>query len=357
MDQHRYIKKSTMIKIAVAIMCLLALRACFHHHGRSSINQDQVVVNIERVKQGSAVIETHAIGTLTAAKNIQVSPEIAGMVAKVFFEDGGFFVKQGTPLVQLDDAALKAKLISDQANLTYSETDYKRKAFLGKHGAIAQQMIDQALADMKTKQAEVQQSQVNVDRMKLTAPFDGEIGKINVSPGDYVTPGQKIVSLTDIRHLHVEYAISEKYLSQLKLGQAVKITTTAYPGKEFIGKVAYISPTIDMENRTIAVYAEVPNDQKLLTSGLFVTVIQQLGTENNVLLVSPSSLVPTIDGQQVFKIVNNKAVAVPVTLGQRTQNSVQITSGLSSGDVIVIAGQEKLKDGASVQIEATGIKS
>jgi len=345
------LRKKTFLTLFVVV--LVGFFVLEHHHNQPMM-QDKVQVNAEQVKSGNIAIEAHAIGTLTAAKNVEITPETAGQVAKMYFQDGGVFVKQGTPLVQLDDTTYHAKLTSDQANLLYSQMDYKRKVLLGKQGAISQQAIDQALADLKTKEAAVQESQVEVNKMLLIAPFDGVLGKFNISPGDYVTVGQKIVTLTDIMHLRVEYSVSEKYLSQLKLGQTVKITTSAYPQNEFSGAVAFISPTINNEDHTISLYANVPNDQRLLTSGLFVNVTQALGVENNALIVSAASLVPTIDGQQIYKIIKNKVVAVPVVIGERMQNTVQIRSGLSVGDDIVVAGQQKLRDGASVEVEKKG---
>lgn len=344
-------KKSVAIITIALIIGLILIK---HHHNNQPMLQDKVHVDIEQVKSGSIPIEAHVIGTLVAANNVQITPEVAGHVAKIYFHDGGVLVKQGTPLVQLDDAAYRAKLGSDKANLTYSEVDYNRKVLLGKQGAISQQAIDQALADLQTKKATVEESQVEVDKMLLVAPFDGVLGKFNISPGDYVTVGQKIVTLTDIMHLRVEYSVSEKYLSQLKLGQTVKITTSAYPQKEFTGEVKFISPTISNEDHTISLYADVINDQRLLTSGLFVDVTQALGNENNALIVSAASLIPTIDGQQVYKIINGKALAVSVGIGQRVQDTVQIVSGLAVGDKIVIAGQEKLKDGALVETNKSG---
>ncbi|EKD71690.1 MAG: RND family efflux transporter MFP subunit [uncultured bacterium] len=342
-------------KIMVGLVFIAVIIFSFHFFSRHKNNtvstaQDAVWVDAEQVKQGSISIEAHAIGTLVAAKHVQITPAIAGHVKKIFFDDGGVWVKQGTPLIQLDDTEYKAKLESNQANLIYSETDYKRKLFLGKQGAISQQAIDQALADLKTKQATAKQSQIEVDKMLLVAPFDGILGEINVSPGDYVTIGQGLVSLTDLRHLHVEYSVAEKYLSQLKIGQKVKLTTNAYLGKEFTGTVAFISPTINNSDRTISLYAEVTNQPQLLTAGLFVNLTQELGMEDNVLIIPAGSLVATIDGQEVYKIVDHKALAVPVTIGQYVQNTVQILTGLSKGDTIVIAGQQKLKDGMPVQI-------
>ncbi|MEO8400803.1 MAG: efflux RND transporter periplasmic adaptor subunit [Gammaproteobacteria bacterium] len=354
-----HILKSRKKTLALILITALILgRFIIHHHANNlPATQSAVMVDADKVKQGSIAIEAQAIGTLVAAKNIQITPEIPGHISKIFFEDGGVSVKRGTPLIQLDDATFKAKLQSDKANLLYSETDYKRKVLLGKLGAISQQAIDQALADLATKKAVLEQSQVDVNKMLLVAPFDGVIGKINVSPGDYVTATQSLVSLTDIQHLHVEYSVSEKYLPQLKIGQKIKITSSTFPGREFTGNVAFISPTINNSDRTIALYAEVANDKHELTSGLFVNVLQELGAENNALLVPAASLVPTIDGQQIYKIVDNKATAVKVLLGQRVQNTVEIISGLSLGDTVVVNGQQKLKDGIPVQINQSGNKA
>ncbi len=179
----------------------------------------------------------------------------------------------------------------------------------------------------------------------------GVLGKCQVSAGDYVSVTQKLVSLTDINHLRIEYTVPEKYLSQLKLGQEIKITTSVYPNKIFHGKIAFISPTINTQDRTISLYADVDNEEKSLTAGLFANVTHQLGIAREVIAIPPTSLVPTIEGQQVFKIVDNKAVSVPVTILQRSENSVQVDAALKPGDQIVIAGQMQLKEGMSVQIE------
>ena len=132
------------------------------------------------------------------------------------------------------------------------------------------------------------------------APFDGVVGKSSISEGDFVNNGQKLVTLTDITHLRIEYSLAEKYLASLKLGQQVNITTASYPNRHFIGKVAFVSPTVDTDSRTISMYADILNDDKLLASGMFVDVSHSLGVDEQVLMVPERSLVPILDGQQVF---------------------------------------------------------
>jgi membrane fusion protein (multidrug efflux system) len=340
--------------LAIIIFLLLLIAGFFYiksHRKPTMMMDDVILVEATKVKQGAITVEAQAIGTLIAAKTVPLTPEIAGHVAKILFQDGSF-VKAGTPLIQLDDAVYRAKLESAKANLRFSEANYNRMVLLGKQGAISKQAIEQAQADLQEKRAAEEESQVSVDKMTLTAPFDGMLGQAKVNPGNYVQVGQELVTITDIHHLRVQYSVAEKYLPQLKLGQAVKLTSSAYPDKEFVGTVAFISPTIDVNNRTISLYAEVDNSQGLLTSGLFVDVTHQLGTIPNGLIIPVTSLVPTIDGQEVYKIINNKVMPVSVTIGQRTQNSAQVVSGLNPGDFIVTAGQDKLKQGTSVKVKS-----
>jgi membrane fusion protein (multidrug efflux system) len=198
----------------------------------------------------------------------------------------------------------------------------------------------------------VEASTVELNNMLLVAPFDGVVGKSLVSPGDYVTVGQALVSLTDTKHLRVEYTVAEKYFALLKLGQEVHVTSSALPGKEFTGKVAYVAPTLNVENRTVSVYAEVPNDNQVMSPGLFVNVTQSLGSREHALLVNAMSLVGTIDGEQVFSMKNGKAVATPVEVGQRMLDNVEILKGIDEGDSVIVAGQQKIRDGEDVVVKA-----
>lgn len=222
---------------------------------------------------------------------------------------------------------------------------------LGKRGAIAKQAIDQAEADLKERQADADESEVMLNKMTLIAPFDGVVGKSKVSPGDYVTIGQSVVSLTDIEHLRIEYNVPDKFKPLLKIGQNVRISTTAYPGKIFSGKVSFISPTINTDSRSISLYADVPNDNNLLAPGMFVDIIHTLDSDERVAMIPARSLVPILDGEQVYKIVEGKAYAVTVLIGKRSTDSVQITQGLAPGDVVITDGQLKVKNGLPVKIK------
>lgn len=343
-------------KMIIGLIVVLLIVGWFIHkrqHPSAQLPmQDSVLVEAKKVSQGHISIEAKTVGTLVASKSIQVTPEVAGKVSSILVHDGEL-VKQGTPLIQLDDQVYKAKAESAKGNLTYISTNYKRMVLLDKikKGVISQQDIDKAFADLKEKKALVEETSVLAQKMLLVAPFEGRLGKIKINPGEFVNVAQPLVSLTDIHHLRVEFAISEKYLRFIKQGQQVILTTTAFPGKQFYGKIGFISPTINTEDRTVALYADVPNEDDRLTAGLFMNVTHLLGQEDNALLIPAVSLVATIDGQQVYKVVNGKAVAQPIKIGQRTTDQVQILEGLTLNDTVVTSGQQKIKDGMPVKIK------
>lgn len=343
------IKNFRKKSIIVLTIIIVAIAWFVHKKHQLPMSQEATLVETVKVTAVTIPLEANVVGSVVAAKNVQIAPETSGQVAKILFQDG-MFVKQGTPLIQLDDAIFATKNNSAHADLNLSQTTFHRMTLLAKKGIISQQDIAKAAADLEEKKAAALESQVMLNKMLLVAPFDGVVGKCLVSPGDYVSVGQALVPLTDTHHLHVEYKIAEKHVAKLKLNQDVKVTSSAFPEKEFLGKVAYIAPTINTQDRTISVYAEVPDNQALV-AGLFVNVSQALGSQTHALTVPTMSLMATIDGEQIYKVVDNKIQAIPVVVGQRMNNSVQIIKGLEVGEVVVITGQQKIRDGSTVTIK------
>lgn len=340
-------------KIIIASFILISVTAIWgiakYRKQSGNAEPNAVWVQAMKVKESTLPLEARAIGTLVA-RSVEITPEVAGHVRTIHFRDGAY-VKAETPLIQLDDAVYKAKYESSKAQLAYSENDFKRKSLLVKQGAITQQAIDQAEADLKEKSANAKESSVMVSKMQLTAPFDGVIGKSKVNLGDYVTTGQGIVTLTDTKHLRIEYNVPEKFLPLLKSGQEVTITSATYPGKTFTGKVSFISPTITAENRSVSLYADVNNDNNELAAGMFVNVVQSLGSEEKVIMIPARSLVPVLDGEQVYKVVDGKAFATNIVIGKRADENVQVIQGLSSGDLVITDGQLKVKNGMPIQVK------
>lgn len=343
-------KKSIGIGLVLLILVFFAIHIYKARHASPTFEQEAIIVEVGNVKKGSIPIQEQVVGTLIAARSVQITSEMGGQVATILAHDGEF-VEALTPIIQLDDTVSKAKAESSKANLSYSEGNYRRMQLLLKKGAVSQQAVDQALADLKEKKAIEKENRVYAEKMLIRAPFAGVLGKMRVNMGEHISIGQPLVTLTDVKNLRVEFNISEKYLSKLKVGQQVTLKTSAYPDKEFYGKVAFVSPTINTEDRTLSIYADVPNQDQKLAPGLFVNVLHIMGEEKNALLIPSISLMATIDGQQVFKVEKGKAVAVSIKVGQRTLDEVQVIDGLSAGDIVITGGQHKVRDGSSVKVK------
>lgn len=320
------------------------------YHAQAVYEPNPNWVNVISLKTATKTKNLQTIGSITA-QSVQITPEVSGHVKKILFQDGAF-VSAESPLIQLDDAVYQAKFAASKAKLHLAENHYKRVQLLAKKGIVSKQAIDQALADYQGALALAKENEVMLSKMTLRAPFSGMMGQSQINPGAYVSVGQALVSLTDIKHLRVEYTVAENYFPYLKLGQTVSIAPSAYPNQTVNATVAYLSSTINKNNRALSLYADFENKDYLFAPGMFVRVTHWLQTDEKALLIPSRALVPVLDGKQVYKIMDGKAYAVSVRVGDRTQDQVEILEGLSANDLVVTDGQLKLQNGLPVKIKS-----
>jgi membrane fusion protein, multidrug efflux system len=156
------------------------------------------------------------------------------------------------------------------------------------------------------------------------------------------------VNLEDIDPIKVDFRVPEPSLRDLREGQAIEVTLDAYPGESFSGQVFAINPRVNVEGRSVVLRARLPNPDGRLRPGLFARVELVIERQDNALLVPEQAIMPTEEGNFVFRVVDGMAVRTPVTLGQRRGGRVQVVKGLSQGEVVIVAGQMKVRDGAPV---------
>jgi membrane fusion protein (multidrug efflux system) len=198
------------------------------------------------------------------------------------------------------------------------------------------------------QEATVQLAEAKLAKMLVKAPFKGMVGLRNVSVGDYVKEGQDLINIEDIGTLRMDFKLPETYLGRVSKGQVVEVTSDALPGQRFKAVLDAVDPLVDQNGRAISSRARLDNAAGKLRPGLFVRVRLLFGERQNVLMVPEQAIVP--GGQPaVFKVTDGKAVMVKVRLGVRRAAQVEVLEGLAEGDVVVTAGQLKLRDGASVK--------
>jgi len=308
-----------------------------------------IVVNAEQIGTSSIPLSVPALGSLSAVQSVTVSAEVDGRVDKLFFKNGQQ-VGKNMPIVQLNNAKAQADYQSAVTALNLARQKYNRsKALL--NTAISAQDLAQLKANVATEQAAVQSAQAALAQKEITAPFSGVLGEFKINVGDYVSAGTPIVSLVNTAQLRVDFNLAENHKPQLKQGQLVKVTSSAYPHKTFYGTVSFISPTIDQASRTVAVQALVPNPKNTLSPGMFVHVSEQVAQLKNVVVVPEQAVEADLKGYYVFRVMGNKVAQTYIKLGARNDGQVQVVSGLHKGDLVVTAGQQKLQDGSIVDIQ------
>jgi membrane fusion protein (multidrug efflux system) len=310
------------------------------------VNRSPVEVAAAAVKRMSDDIS--AIGTLMSDESVQISPETSGRINEVLFKDGDN-IAAGTVLFRLDDALLGAQLADAKARLKLAQANFDRASTLRKSGNGTQSTLDQATSELAVTQSVLDLILTQHEKLSIKAPFPGVLGFRSVSPGAYVTAGTPLVNLEKIDRLKVTFSVPEVYLERLSVGQRIEVAADAMPGAKFEGLIYAIDPAVDINGRALKVRATLDNRDGRLRPGLLARIIVK-GAPRDAITVPESALVPRGNDLLVYKADNGKALEIKVRTGRRESGFVEIIEGISAGEQVVTAGQQRLRDGVNVEI-------
>ena len=308
-----------------------------------------MLVEAAQAEVMSANREITAVGTLNSNEAVVVAAEISGRVTEIAFTEGQR-AKAGQVLVRLDRSILEAHRDRAEASLTLSRTNRERSDVLLKNEAISQREWDGASAQWQLDEANLRLAQAQLDKTVLRAHFDGSLGLRHISVGEYVQPGQPIVTLDDTDPLKGDFRVPEAYSNSLRVGQTVQLRVDAAPGRVFSGQVYAIDPKVDAAGRNLMVRARVPNSDRSLRPGMFIQVRLVIEEKPNALMIPEQAIISRGGGQIVYKVVDGKVEEAAVTVGLRRRGQVEITKGLSPGDTVITAGQIKVRPGSPVKL-------
>jgi multidrug efflux system membrane fusion protein len=303
------------------------------------------------------------IGTLTAVRQVTLSPEVAGRVTQVMFQ-AGQKVKSGEPLVQIYDAPDRADLGNYQAQERLAQVNLGRARVLAAKEFGSKQSQDQAQMALDQAHAGIARTNAVISQKLLRAPFAGELGIRQVNLGQYLNPGNPIATLTDLDSMFVDFTLPEQASGQLKIGQEVELSSDAFPAKIFTGKLTTIEPQLDAQTRSIKLEATVPNPGHLLLPGMFANARIVLPPQHDVVTVPETAVEYTPYGTSVYiiKPVGKDDKGQPkyiasqsfVKLGERRNGDVAVLSGLKPGQMVASSGQLKIINNAPVRLSAAG---
>lgn len=318
-----------------------------------------VTVTATKVESKDWQPQLKAVGSLRAIRGVDVTCETAGLVRAVTFRPGQN-VSEGDLLVQLNADSDIAQLHSMEAAtaLAKSICERDRKQYAIK--AISLAVLDADEADLKSKQAQLEQQKALVEKKFIRAPFDGRLGLSTVNLGQYLNPGDKIVTLQSLDALYNDFNLPQQELGRIKKGQAVIAVSDTYPGRIFQGKITTINPKVDSDTRNIQVESVINNSRHELLPGMYVTVEVQTGGTQKYLTLPQTAVSFNPYGEMVFIVEKgakdtsgHETLTVKqtlVTVGPTRGDQVAILSGVKEGDVVVTSGHFKLKPGSDVVI-------
>lgn len=316
--------------------------AAFQKHEKSGTQPPMPAATV--IVQNVAPMEfsdrIEAIGTTEANESTALTSNVTETVQSINVNEGQF-VPKGTVIAELHDA-------EEQAMLAEAQKAYDRSSALSRTGALspARRDADRAALDVAIAQ---------VNDRKIIAPFDGILGLRSISVGDIVNPGTVITTIDDINPIKLEFAVPETYLSIVQTGLPVQARSNAYTGDVFTGAIIAVDPRIDTVTRTLRVKAEVPNPDGKLRAGMLMGVNIVKNTRQS-LAVSEEALVSK--GEQKLVMVAgtpddkglSEVIARPITIGARVPGYVEVTTGLTAGEKVIVEGVIKANPGGKVKI-------
>jgi membrane fusion protein (multidrug efflux system) len=298
----------------------------------------------------------HAVGSFAAVQGIVVSAQLDGAVTRIAFESGAM-VKEGDLLVQQDISAEQAQLASAEAAAVLARLSLDRAKELRVQSSNAQADLDAATAAFQQTQANVLATKSAIDKKTLRAPFAGRLGIRQISLGEFLRSGAAIVALQMLDPIYINFALPQQNVAQVSVEQSVRVTVDAYPGEIFAGTVNALNPNVDDATRNFQIQATLKNTDGRLRPGMFGAAEVQLPAAEKVLTVPLSAIVYNPYGNAIYVverqgkeggdlIVRQQFVQTGATRGDQ----VAVTKGVKPGDVVVTAGQLKLRNGASIVI-------
>ena len=317
-----------------------------------------------RAEQWSGRLE--AVGTLAAVNGTDVTTEAGGVVQKIAFE-AGQPVSAGTLLVELNSAAELASLEALEASAKLATVQAERWRTLGADRLVSQAEVEERATQAATAHAQAESQRALIAQKRIRAPFDGELGIRRVNLGQYVAPGDPIVSLQSLDPVFLDFTLPEQELGQVREGMTVRARVDSLDGREFAGTVTAIEPAVDPATRNFRVQATLDNPERLLRPGSFARVQFEVGQDEDVVVIPQTAVAFNPYGNVVYLVVpapeGEAATAQDeaegpnliarqrfVTTGRTRGDMIEVTRGLEPGETVVNGGLLRLRNDAAVGV-------
>src|SRR5579871_4196901 len=373
-SRGRFVLTIILILLVVAGIVWWTKQAPQPEQGGRGRNSGPMSIVPEVVGKGDIGVNINALGTVASLATVTIRTQISGYLQKIDFTEG-MEVKKGDLLAEIDprpyEAALaqaKGQLARDEAALKGAQVDLTRYQGLAAQNAVPHQTLDTQIAlvaqdqgTVEADRASVKSAEVNLAYCRIVSPLDGRVGLRQVDQGNYVTPGDTngLVVITQLQPISVLFTVPEDNLQAIsrrtQAGAVLPAMALDRTGSSKIadGSLSSFDSQIDPTTGTIKLRAIFPNQDRLLYPNQFVNIRLLLDTHKDVTTISTAGVQRGAPGTFVYLVNDDSTVSVrPVKLGVTADDRVEVLSGLTPGEHIVIDGADKLRDGAKVVVRS-----
>jgi membrane fusion protein, multidrug efflux system len=339
--------------MASGIIFFSPWQACGQEKGKEEASKAKPLPVVAIHKAGLAPLARtlELTGTAAPTRQARLASPGEGPIQNCRVREGDQ-VRRGERLVTIGrSGAAAAQVTASAESVKEQEAELNRIKILVQSGAVPGSQLDTAKAKYEGARALLAKARELAGDYSVEAPWDGVISKVLVKDGDFVAPRAPLVEMYDPRSLVIRLAVPETQVTEVLKGTPAMVQLDAYPGKTFEGKVSLVYPDLDTRTRTRTAEVKLAAPVALIP-GMFARLKLNLQSVANAVAVPADAVLVQPNGEKVaFVVQEGKAHRRLVTTGLEAEGKVQIISGLQSGETVVTAGNEKLKDGVEVKVQ------
>lgn len=348
---NRSKKVIIIVVVAIALIAAIAVKLANNKKElKTKVYQPDVntavPVQVDTIKLGTFDLNTSFTGSFSPNREVTIGSETSGKVIKVGIREGAY-VGAGQLIAQLDASVVQAQLQSAQASYerAVNTLDRYQKAASG----VTQLQMDNAMTDVLTSKAQIDQLKKQIRQFTISAPFGGIITSKNFDLGTIVSLGMQMATLTDISFVKLEINVPEKNISQFRLGQLIDISTDVDRSASIQGKVDMVASKADASHN-FAVKIRVSNVNSNLKSGMYGTVVIQNIVSSQALTVPRTALLGSSVKPQVYVVENGTARIRDIQTGSGNEARIEVTSGLQAGELVISGGLVNISNGTRITV-------
>lgn len=309
---------------------------------------EKIPVSVEVVQKGILSENVVATGTLEAVDVLNLVSETQGKIIKIYKEKGDH-VSAGEVIVKVDDEVISANVLTAEANYAQFQKDVDRFTLLAESNAITKRDLEQANIGLKKAKADLITAKKALSNTSIKAPISGYINSDNITVGQLLGGGSPVCEIVNNNELKLNIKVSEREVYKIKNGQNVVVRLSIFPDKKFTGRISSIAEKADATMK-FNVEIRLSNDAKAhLKSGLYAEVELPIKNEGK-LIINKKSIVGSMEQPVVFVVKDGKAERRELTVGQSNDKQVEVLSGLTANEEVIISGQLNLKNGDDITI-------